>query len=216
MYETTGTRFLPLLLALLISTTAAPTTASVDYESKLNDGHVVINHDVNDGIEFVVGKIRIKDSPSKVWKVLVNPYEFESISGRMKVEAILDDKDDSSLMKCRIDPGMFLPPIRYTVESKYDHGRRITFKSRGGDLKDFRGEWVVTAGPTPLETDVSYAMYVSPNLPIPQWLVRQGVKFELPRTLGAFRKRVYEISAGRRLPEAKNIFAGKVQLRPIL
>lgn len=216
MYEHARPQFLSLLFALLISATATPTDATVDYETRLNDGHVVIRHDVSEGIEYVIGKIRIKDSPSRVWKVLVNPYEFETISGRMKVEQVLEDQDDQSLMKCRIDPGMFLPPIRYTVESKYDHGRKITFKSRGGDLKDFRGEWVVTAGPTPLETDVSYSMYVSPNFPIPQWLVRQGVKFELPKTLGAFRKRVYEISAGRRLPETKNIFAGKVLPAAIL
>ena len=181
---------------------------------RLAAGKVVIHHSKTNNIDFVTGKISIDAPMDKVWNILVNPYEFETISNKMTVERVTSDKSDSSIMQCKIEPGFFLPPIRYTVDSKYDHGRSIQFHSVAGDIKDFRGQWLVEPGSEPGKTHVSYSMHVNPGWPIPRWLVQEGVKSELPKTLKALKQRIHEITSGSRLPVVKNITAGKVLLAP--
>jgi len=62
----------------------------------------------------------------------------------------------------------------------------------------------------PLEnhrTELSYSMFMDPGFFVPQWLIREGVKSELPRTLDAVRKRVLAVSHERERPEAHTIAA---------
>jgi hypothetical protein len=50
-------------------------------------------------------------------------------------------------------------------------------------------------------------MYVDPGFYVPQWIVREGVKGELPKTLRALKKRVKEVCVQAHSLEPKTILA---------
>jgi hypothetical protein len=53
-------------------------------------------------------------------------------------------------------------------------------------------------------------MYVDPGFPVPQWIIREGVKTELPRTLMALRKRVKAVCMRTEAMESQTILAATV------
>ncbi len=157
---------------------------------------------------FVAARILIDAPPSEVWPVLSNPFEFQGrISPRMKAVEVLTDREDMSVLQVSVDIGFFLPSISYAVESRYQPQERISFKRVGGTLKDFRGYWEMLPKSEGNKTEVVYSMYVDPGIPVPQWLVRAGVREELPRTLMAMRERVMEVHSGRKALVVPSIMA---------
>ena len=158
--------------------------------------------------KFVVGRILINQPPAVVWTVLANPFEFQGkICPRMRSLEVIEDRPQSSVMKCTLNVCFFLPTITYVVESKYEPGEQVQFSRVGGTLKDFRGSWLLRPRDQGLSTEVLYCMFVDPGIAIPRWLIREGVKAELPRTLTALRKRVNEVCEGSVPLEARSIQA---------
>lgn len=193
---------LALLLALFLSSTLQVQAAIEKH------GQVTVSHKKEGDIQYVVGKIRINQPPERVWPIMANPFEFEhKISPKFKTVEVVADHPDLTILKCRVDIGFFLPSIKYTVESKYQRQRKIVFRSIGGDLKDFRGAWELEPAAGGLQTDVTYSMYVQPGIPVPQWLVRQGIKIELPHTLTGLSERVNQIYAREDQPVARRTAA---------
>lgn len=183
-------------------------------QAKAHDDGVSVSSRKEGDVQYVVGRIRIRHKPEQVWPIMANPYEFEQkISPKFKTEKVITDKIDTSLITCRVDVGFLLPPIHYTAESHYEAPRLISFRSRAGDLKDFRGKWEVEPKNGGTECDVIYSMYCRPGIPLPQWLMRQAIKFELPHTLTALRDRVDHIYAHKDAPASRKIAAvGNVPL----
>lgn len=175
---------------------------------------VKVSHRKEGEIQYVVGQIRIEHPPEKVWPILANPFEFEEkISPKFKTVKLITDSADLSVASCRVEIGFLFPAIKYTAESRYEAGRKITFRSIAGDLKDFRGTWELVPANGGKHCDVIYSMYVVPGIPVPQWLVRQGIKFELPHTLSGLKNRVDQIYAGQDTPVQRRIAAaGSVSL----
>ena len=195
-----------LLVAVLLSTPA--TYADRDSESKLASGRVISGHKKAGDVEFVTATIRVNQPPDRVWPILANPFEFqEKISPHFKTLSVLEDHADMSLLKCRVELGFFLPNIKYIVESRYEQGRRISFRSREGDLKDLRGMWEITPIDGGKACDVSYAMYVNPGFPVPQWFIRQGIKNDIPKTLIGLRDRVESIYTHHNPPVRRSLVA---------
>lgn len=167
---------------------------------------VAVSHRKDGEFQYVVGRIRIHQPPERVWPILANPFEFEQkISQKFKTVQILTDKPDVSVLKCRVDMGFLLPPINYTVESRYEARRKVTFHSLAGDLKEFRGTWEVEPVSSGNECDVIYSMYCQPGIPVPQWLVRQCIKFELPHTLNGLKNRVDQVYIHNYLPASRRL-----------
>jgi len=125
----------------------------------------------------------------------------------MKSVEVVLDQPGKSVLKCTVDVCFILPCLTYIVESTYSPLERIDYKRVGGAIKDFRGEWRITPACQGRKSEVSYSMYIEPGFPVPQWIVRQGVKVELPRTLRALRKRVHAVYRLSQLPERRTILA---------
>lgn len=159
---------------------------------RLKDGEVIVNSVDEGATRFVTAKILIDDTPHHVWRVLTNPFEFErKISPRMRDVEILVDATTRSVMKCKVDifPPL-IPFISYTVESEYKPFEQITFRRIDGSLKDFKGSWYLSSKENGASTEVTYQMYIDPGMPVPQWIIRKGIKAELPKTLLALRERI--------------------------
>lgn len=189
-------------LVLLLLSGTSPGFASPE------DEPVTVTYNTDGRVQYVVAKLKIPYTVEQVWPVMANPYEFEQkISPRFHNDEVLLDTDSLSVMSCHVNTVAFLPPIRYTVQSKYEKRRRITFHSLSGDLKDFRGSWELDPADGGKSSLVTYSLFVQPNLPVPQWVVRHAVKAELPHVLKSLRERVRQLATHRDVPADRRLAA---------
>jgi len=207
--------FISTLFCLLFTMSAAPgiaeTCESPDVvQQRLDKGEVVVDLENIGKTRFVTGRVLIEHPPDKVWPIMVNPFEFQQkISPRMKTVDVSVDKLHKSIMKVTMDT-FPIPDVTYEVESNYtrtENGARIDFHRIGGTLKDFKGHWVMNPAHHGKATELIYSMYLDPGFYVPQWIVRFGVKQELPRTLVALRDRVDEVYQKSAALDKKTILA---------
>ena len=179
---------------------------------RLERGEVVVDLKNVGSTKYVEGRVVINESPDKVWPVMVNPFEFQGkISPRMKTVEVMSDQTNRSILKVTLDV-LLIPHFTYVVESLYDNGESIEFHRVGGMLKDFRGSWVMNPIDGGSKTELTYCMYIDPGFPVPQWIIREGVKNELPKTLMALRDRVSAVSQHPSCKEKRTILAALLKL----
>jgi len=180
-------------------------------KERLERGEVIVGLQEIGTIKYVTGSVLINEPPEAVWPIMANPFEFlRKISPRMKAVEVVTDQDDLSVLKITLD--VFpIPHFTYVVESRYENGSRVSFKRISGILKDFRGTWEMSPADGGSKTQRTYSMYIEPGFPFPQWIVREGVKSELPRTLTALRRRVDAVSEKVEVPESRTILAASIK-----
>jgi len=167
--------------------------SSTPDKERLKKGDIVIEVKESGTEKIVSGRILLDDSAEKIWPILANPYEFANgLYPRMRKIEILKNEKEHSRMSCTIDLGMVLPKIVATVDTDYVPARRIDFHKVGGSLKSLSGGWTLTPQADG-KTEVAYWMNIDPGIPVPAWVVREGIKMELPNTLKAVRKRLNEL-----------------------
>ena len=160
-------------------------------------------------IKTVVGSIDIDQPPEKIWPIVANPFEFQqTIYPRMKRIELMRDEPDRTLMKVSVDCGI-LPQITYVVECKYIRNQRVIFNRVDGIPKYFTGYWQIEPLDDGARSRVTYSLFVDPGIAVPQWLVREALKVELPKTLRALRHRVNDVYAGRDLALKRSILAAR-------
>ncbi len=185
--------------------------------AKLENGEVIIGLREIDGIKYVSGRIMINASPDKVWPVMVNPFEFQKkISPRMSNVDVLVDKEAESILKVTLDVPFPLPKVTYIVKSNYEKDKSVKFRRIGGLIKDFRGTWEMLPACNGTKTDLIYCMYIDPGFPVPQFIVREGVKMELPSTLIGLRNRVVSLTNTNNLPVKHTILAALNNSRQVI
>lgn len=172
-------------------------------EARLARGEVVVALRPMENTKFVFGRIWIDDDVQHVWQVLANPFEFEGrICPRVRRIDVLVDQPDRSVMQMSVNVCWPIPRISYVVESRYDPCRQVTFQRISGLPKVFRGYWQIKPVADGTKTEVTYGMYVHPGIPCPEWIVREAVRFELPKVLIGLRDRV------------RTVYVDKVDLEP--
>ncbi len=172
---------------------------------QLDRGEVVIEVKETGTEKLVSGRILLDYPVDKIWPILANPYEFSGgLYPRMSKVEILQDEKEHSQMRCTIHLGL-LPDIVAVVDSDYVTGKSIDFHKVGGTLKDLSGGWKLIPRPGG-KTEVTYWMNIDPGIPVPGWIVRQGIKMELPNTLKAVRARLKD----KRQPASEHILAAEI------
>ena len=210
--ESHGAKHLPELSSSVVEEMTVPDAD----RKKLDKGEVVVGMKDVGSTKYVTGKIIINQSPDKVWPIMVNPFEFRGrISPRVKQVEVVTDQSNLSVLRMTMDtnPLPLLPQLSYTVESRYeqsDKGGRIEFRRIAGTLRDFRGYWEMSPACGGKQTELTYSMYLDPGFFVPQWIVREGVKSELPRTLLALRKRIKAVYEEQEIPEKHRILAANL------
>jgi Polyketide cyclase / dehydrase and lipid transport len=189
---------------------ASAAVPEITFQERLERGEVVVGLKDVGTTKFVTGSMLINEPPDRVWPIMVNPYEFlGKISPRMKNVEVVTDRANLSVLKVTLDVTL-IPHFTYIVESRYENSARIEFKRIGGVLKDFRGYWEMSPAGNGSRTQLTYSMYIDPGFPVPQWIIREGVKAELPRTLLALRKRVGAVCEKSAALEPHTILAAAV------
>jgi ribosome-associated toxin RatA of RatAB toxin-antitoxin module len=199
-----------LLLASLFapaSLDARSVDSALEIEKKLKNGDIVVALTGQGDSKFVTGTILINDRPERVWQIVANPFEFcGKISPRMREVKMMLDKHDQSVMKVTMDV-MIIPHFNYVVESHYKSNEKIEFHRVDGTLKDFKGSWEIVPKDNGTKCELTYSMFLDTGFFVPQWVIREGVKGELPRTLSAIKKRVDAVSSKREVLQAQTIAA---------
>jgi Polyketide cyclase / dehydrase and lipid transport len=185
-------------------------SAPNNIEDRLDRGEVVVGMREEGTTKYVTGSVVIDEPPEKVWPIMVNPFEFRGkISPRMKEVEVVKDQANLSILKVTLDV-LLIPHFNYVVESRYENGERVDFRRVGGTLKDFRGSWQMSPKHNGTQTELTYCMYIDPGFPVPQWIIREGVKSELPKTLLALRKRCNAVYHRSEAPEVRTILAAVI------
>jgi len=221
-------RILPVMMAMLClqfgglsanATLPSPSNEEIESAVKLTakekqnlqKGQVVVGFTQKGSSKYVLGRIILDANPEQIWSVLANPYEFENgIYSRMKDVQVLEDQPRHSVMRCKIAIGIIVPDIDAVVETDYWPMQKIAFHRKEGSLKALDGGWKLT----PVDggkTEVSYWMSIDPGVPVPGWLVNEGVKSDLPKTLVALRKRLISLRAAKGTLLKKTILAANVE-----
>jgi hypothetical protein len=176
-------------------------------QQKLAHRQVVVGVQNFEDKKYVTARILINERPKKIWTILVNPYEFQGkICPRMKAVEVLSDAVNASRLRVTIQCPLFTK-IVYVVDSTYDRFTRIKFHRSDGMIKDFRGLWSMTPSNNGHSTEMTYYMYIDPGMPVPQWMIREGLRMELPKTLIRLRRRVEAIAQDKEQPLTRNILA---------
>lgn len=182
-------------------------------KQNLEKGQVVVGFTQKGSSRYVLGRIILDASPEQIWSVLANPYEFQNgIYSRMKDVQMLEDEPRRSVMRCKIAIGLVVPDIDAVVETEYQPMQRISFHRKEGSLKALDGGWKLTPHASG-KTEVSYWMSIDPGVPVPGWLVNEGVKSDLPKTLVALRKRLNSLRTAQSTLLSKTILAANVERR---
>jgi uncharacterized membrane protein len=183
----------------------------ISIQRRLEKGEVVVDLKDVGKTKYVEAKVLINEPPDKVWPIMVNPFEFQGkISPRMKTVEVVSDQTNRSVLKVTLDV-LLIPHFTYIVESLYENGQSVQFHRVGGILKDFSGSWVMSPAQGN-KTELTYCMYIDPGFPVPQWIIREGVKSELPKTLIALRERVHAIHEHTAMKEKRTILAALTKL----
>lgn len=141
-------------------------------------------------VNYVSGIIFIESSPEAVWTVMANPYEFKGrISPKLKSIKVLKDEDTSSVITYKMSTIFPLPDILCTVQSTYLNKRRIEFKRLSGSFRNLEGSWIISPMNKNL-VSVTYTTHLDSGFPITEWIVRQGIRLELPGMLKRLKRRI--------------------------
>lgn len=166
-----------------------------EQERRLECGEVLLGGNVERRqCGMVEGKILINSRPDRVWSIVIDPLEFANkIQKHLRQVRIVKRTARTSLQECQVEVAAFFPRIRYEVESFYEPCKRIDFRRVGGMIKDFYGYWLLEPRDNGKKTLVTYAMFIDPGFFVPQWIMRQGLRRELPVTLNGIRDRALEL-----------------------
>jgi hypothetical protein len=173
----------------MLSTVAQRAKSPQELE-RLANGNILVDCQDIGGTKYVVAREWVDEPAANIWPILVNPYEFAgSICHNLKRVEILTDLPDVSLMDCTVSVIPPLPDLEYKVESHYTAWQRVDFHRVSGSFKDFRGFWELEPAPDG-KTEIIYSLYLDPGMPLPDWLVQQAERHELPLVLSALRDRL--------------------------
>ena len=127
--------------------------------------------------------------PATVFALMTDCARALGYVPRMTACKVLETGADRSweLIAHEVDYSWFLPRTRYVFRARYQAPARVDFEAVSGDLEINQGSWQLTAAPDAAHTLVSYEVRLKPRMFVPAWLVRRGLRKDLPELLAALR-----------------------------
>lgn len=128
------------------------------------------------------------DAPAEtIWHFMTDCEEAVAFVPELTGCEVLDSGKNWEIIRHDVKWIWFLPKISYVFRAEYQKNRHIDFERIDGDLRDVKGSWHLYPLNKGRQTAVSYGVYIDPGFFLPQWIVRQVVKMQLPNLLSALR-----------------------------
>ncbi len=146
-----------------------------------------------DDLKAVQIKIMIDRPVEQVWQALQDQETlFRGEKHLKQVKLIKKTGNSAQLVEYSLQISRLLPLFVYTAQVDYLAGRKSTQFSRlSGSFKSFYGLCHLTPVDSGNKTVMTYTLSVDPGFFIPNFLVRQALKGEIPQILSFVKSRVY-------------------------
>lgn len=133
------------------------------------------------------------DAPAgSIWQIMVNCHEIPTFVPGLKACRVLAAGENWEIIRHEVKWIWFLPRLSYVFRAVYQPNRQIDFVKIEGDLREMKGTWHLTQLNETGPTIVRYSVYLDPGFFVPQYIVRQSLKADLPAVLTALRTEVLE------------------------
>ena len=133
------------------------------------------------------------DAPAEsIWQIMVNCHEIPTFVPGLKACRVLAAGENWEIIRHEVKWIWFLPRLSYVFRAVYQQNRQIDFVKIEGDLREMKGTWRLTPLNETGQTIVRYSVYLDPGFFVPQYIVRQSLKADLPAVLTALRSEVLE------------------------
>ena len=158
----------------------------------LKRGEILVDADVRSAENRgdVRAAVAIRASREVVFAAMSScPAALEFVP-HLKHCVVLETAPDrrSQVIEHIVDLGWYLPGTYYVFRAEYDPGSSVRFEHLRGDFSDNSGLWELRPAPGWEATIVTYRVHIVPRFYVPQWLIRQSLKRELPALLEALRQ----------------------------
>ncbi len=181
-------------VVLMITPNAARSAAGIsDLQfEKLAQGEILVDlRQTGDPPRGMVeATILIEASAENIWQIMTDCLEIPKFVPGLKACRVLDSGRNWEIIQHEVKWIWFLPSFIYVFRADYEPNRKIDFVRVGGDLREMKGSWRLTPLNRNRQTVVRYSVYLDPGFFVPQWLVRQSLKADLPAVLLSLREKV--------------------------
>jgi ribosome-associated toxin RatA of RatAB toxin-antitoxin module len=179
-------------LSMRVGIGRASTDLSAEQLSQLEQGDILVAVDKADGpARGTVEATILIDAPAqRIWKVMIDCGEIPTFVPGVQACKVLDSGENWEVIRHDVKWIWLFPRLSYVFKARYQPNRQIHFTRIGGDLREMRGSWQLTPIKRSNSTLVRYRVYLDPGFLIPQWLVRNALKSDLPAVLVALRTKV--------------------------
>lgn len=180
-----------LLIAISNGIQAASDLGETDF-LRLRKGETLVRVERSEGQHkgTVEAIILIDSPPEPIWRIMTDCDAAPSFVPGLAACRVLDSGDNWENIHHDVKWIWFLPRFSYVFRADYQINRQIDFTKIRGDLKEMSGSWRLEPLNNGSQTLVRYKVYLNPGFYIPQWVVRQSLKKNLPAVLIALRTKV--------------------------
>jgi len=181
-------------LALLCCTFAAGAEPNLDWIDReaLAAREILVQADRSERPLTVDVKLaaEVDATPAAIWDVLtaceISPEYVPNVVSCKKLEQL--DGGRADLFVQTVKPIFFLPTFEHVFRLDYTPYTRIDVNRVSGPIAHMQGTWWLL----PQENGrilLVYELALDPGMPIPRFMVRTTLKRDLPKVVGAVRKR---------------------------
>lgn len=184
------------LSALVLSSYAhalSPTKFNPTEWKRLQKGEVLISEDKGKKRK-VIARVLVKRPVQQIWPVLSDPKKMFSGDPRIKKVHVLEEPTPSrDLVSYAMVISPLMPRLEYVTQIDYTKPNNVHFKRISGNLKDFESDCSLQ----PLDNNqtlATYTMYVDFGMFVPQFVIRQFIKNDMPNMVSRVVQTIYKSS----------------------
>jgi ribosome-associated toxin RatA of RatAB toxin-antitoxin module len=183
-----------LALTVICSEVQATSDLSGSQLLNLKSGAVLVDvKQADEPSKRMVDATILIDAPAEsIWQIMVNCHEIPAFVPGVKACQVLAAGENWEIIRHEVKWIWFLPRLSYVFRAVYQPNRQIDFVKIEGDLREMKGTWRLSSLNGTGQTIVRLSVYLDPGFFVPQWVVRQSLKVDLPAVLTALRAEVLQ------------------------
>jgi hypothetical protein len=179
------------LLTLLFLVAALPLPASdlAQDSAEHDDIDVSVAFDAVEQSGSAHASVRIHAPREVVWSLITSCAEALVLVPGLEACEVLQTAPDHSWQRIRhvLHYSWYMPRLTYEIRATYDPPSRVSIERVSGDLRTLRGSWELQRDGD--YTIAHYSVELAPGFWVPHWIVRVGLRRDLPKMLRALRAR---------------------------
>ncbi len=178
-----------LLAATLAASSAGGAGLPQDAQSVLDKGRpfVDVTPDPDGSSGVIRAAIDIAAPQAVIWAVMTDCDLALKMVANLKTCRVLErDPQGRWDIREEISKMTFTPSVRTVYREDFEPIQRMTFRSTGGDLRVFEGEWRLE--PRGDRVRVTYEARVAAPFSVPSWVARLALRHDVPMALLALRR----------------------------